>query len=255
MLRIHGPFVCCLCGRGFDGCNAPSLSEGEGTTDGSEIVTMPLFSLSRRGAITVGTIAFCAAAVPAWAWNSTEISGALPALQFRLTRASDGKEVGAADFKGKVVLLYFGYTYCPDVCPATLLNITDLLKSLGKQADDVRVLFVTVDPNRDTLRLLAQYTAAFAPQVVGLRGTPDELATLAKRYRVSYSVEPKSGGHDYEVTHSSAVYVFDRQGAARLVFTGLSQPNAPTAPALADLRELVSNGAHTSWWRSLLRLL
>jgi protein SCO1 len=216
---------------------------------------MPLLSFSRRAVIAAGAFAFCAAATPAWAWNSTEISGALPALDFRMTRASDGKEVSAAEFKGKVVLLYFGYTFCPDVCPATLLNITNMLKSVGKQADDVRVLFVTVDPNRDTLPVLAQYTAAFAPQVVGLRGTPDQLATLAKRYRVSYSVEPKSGGHGYNVTHSSAVYVFDRQGKARLVFTSLSLPNAPTAPALADLRELVTNGPQGSWWHRLLGLL
>ena len=101
------------------------------------------------------------------------------------------KTTTAADYKGKVVLLYFGYTYCPDVCPTTLFNIAQMLKTMGKRADDVRVLFVTVDPNRDTLPVLKQYTEAFAPQVVGSRGTPDQLAALAKRYRVAYSVELK----------------------------------------------------------------
>jgi protein SCO1/2 len=189
------------------------------------------------------------------AWNSTEISGALPPLEFTLTRASDGKAVTAADFKGKIALLYFGYTMCPDACPTTLLNLSEMLKSLGKQADDVRVLFVTVDPDRDTLPVLKQYTEAFGPQVVGLRGTPDELATLAKRYRVSYSVEPAANGHGEEVTHSSALYVFDRQGEVKLLFSGLSLEKADTAPQIADLRELVTYGAKGSWWHRLLSLL
>jgi protein SCO1/2 len=189
------------------------------------------------------------------AWNSTDVSGALPPLAFTMTRASDGKTVTAADLKGKVVLLYFGYTFCPDVCPTTLLNISDMLKSLGKEADDVRVLFVTVDPNRDTLPVLKQYTNAFAPQIVGLRGTPDQLATLAKRYRVSYSVKPASQGHPYEVTHSSAVYVFDRQSNIKLLFSGLALPNAKTKPEEADLRKLVTQSSDENWWHRLMDYL
>jgi protein SCO1 len=189
---------------------------------------------------------------PARAWNSTDMSGALPALKFTMTRASDGKTVTAADFKGKIVLLYFGYTFCPDVCPTTLMNVTDMLKHMGKQADDVRLLFVTVDPNRDTLAVLKQYTESFAPQVVGLRGTPDQLATLAKRYRVAYSVTPASNGHRYEVTHSSAVYVFNRTGDIKLIFTSLSKPNVKLAPTLADLRGMVAGEGSGTWWRRLL---
>ena len=180
------------------------------------------------------------------------MSGALPALKFTMTRASDGKTVTAADFKGKIVLLYFGYTFCPDVCPTTLMNVTDMLKHMGKQADDVRLLFVTVDPNRDTLAVLKQYTESFAPQVVGLRGTPDQLATLAKRYRVAYSVTPASNGHRYEVTHSSAVYVFNRTGDIKLIFTSLSKPNVKLAPTLADLRGMVAGEGSGTWWRRLL---
>jgi protein SCO1/2 len=186
------------------------------------------------------------------AWNSTDMTGALPALKFAMTRASDGKTVTAADFKGKIVLVYFGYTFCPDVCPTTLMNVTDMLKHLGKQADDVRMLFVTVDPNRDTLAVLKQYTGSFAPQVVGLRGTPDQLATLAKRYRVAYSVTPAHDGQPYEVTHSSAVYVFNRAGDIKLIFTALSKPNVKLAPTLADLRGMVAGEGSGSWWRRLL---
>lgn len=183
------------------------------------------------------------------AWNSTDMTGTLPSLDFTMTRASDGKAVTSADFKGKIVLLYFGYTFCPDVCPTTLLDIATMLKTLGKDADDVRVLFVTVDPGRDTLPVLKSYTAAFAPQVIGLRGTPDQLATLAKRYRVAYSVQPGSDGNPPEVTHGSAVYVFDRNGAIRLLFTGLAVPNAKLTGMTADLRQLVLQSGHVSLWR------
>jgi len=221
------------------------------------MMTGGYFHSSRRDVLTglVGLSAAVLASGPAAAWNSTEISGAFPPLEFTLTRASDGKTVTAADFKGKIALLYFGYTMCPDACPTTLLNLSEMLKPLGKQADDVRILFVTVDPNRDTLPVLKQYTEAFGPQVVGLRGTPDELATLAKRYRASYSVEPAANGHDGEVTHSSALFVFDRQGEVKLLFSGLSLAKANTAPQIADLRELVTYGAKGSWWHRLLSLL
>jgi protein SCO1 len=192
---------------------------------------------------------------PARAWNSTDMTGVMPRLDFTMTRASDGKAVSAADYKRKIVLLYFGYTNCPDVCPTTLLNIADMLKSLGKKADDVRVLFVTVDPNRDSLDVLKQYTGAFAPQIDGLRGTPDQLATLAKRYRVSYSVTPAQDGKPYEVTHGAAVYVFNRAGDIKLVFTGLSQPNQKLAPARADLRAMVNGAGSDSWWQRLLSML
>jgi protein SCO1 len=185
------------------------------------------------------------------AWNSTDMIGALPSLDFTMTRASDGKTVTSADFKGKVVMLYFGYTSCPDVCPTTLLDITTMLKTLGKDADDVRVLFVTVDPGRDTLPVLKSFTAAFAPQVVGLRGTPDQLATLAKRYRIAYAVQPASDGNSPEVTHGSAVYVFDRGGAIRLLFTGLAVSNAKLTGMSADLRQLVLQPGHVSVWRRI----
>lgn len=214
-------------------------------------------AISRRAALVgaAAAVTGLVTAAPAFAWNSTDLSGALPALQFTMTRASDGKTVTAADFKGKIVLLYFGYTFCPDVCPTTLLNLTTMLKSVGKDADAVRVLFVTVDPDRDTLSVLKEYTEAFAPQVVGLRGTPDELATLAKRYRLSYSVTPAADGHPYEVTHSSAVYVFDRAGNIKLLFSGLALAKADTEPELADLRTLIAGSREGGWWHRLFGLL
>ena len=212
-----------------------------------------LLSWPVAATMLIALLAF--AGSPAWAWYSKDMTGVLPALNFTMTRASDGKTVTAADYKGKIVLLYFGYTTCPDVCPTTLLNVTDMLKTLGKRADDVRMLFVTVDPNRDTLAILKEYTDAFAPQVVGLRGTPDQLTTLAKRYRVSYSVTPAHDGKPYEVTHGAAVYVFNRQGDIKLLLTRLSTANTKLAPMTEDLREMVAGAGRDSWWRRLLSWL
>ncbi|MGH9518587.1 MAG: SCO family protein, partial [Terriglobales bacterium] len=118
-------------------------------------------------------LASCSKAAP---WHALNVSGSAPPLQFSMTRASDGKLVTSADYRGQVVMLYFGYTFCPDVCPTTLANLSRILGQLGPDAQQVRVLFVTVDPNRDTLAVLKAYVKNFAPQVDGLRGTPDQLA-------------------------------------------------------------------------------
>jgi protein SCO1/2 len=156
---------------------------------------------------------------PAQSFHMTNISGGMPKLDFRMT--ADGKPVSAADFRGKVVALYFGYTHCPDVCPATLANLADMA---AKVADsDVRVLFVTVDPERDSDAVMADYAKAFSPQVVGLRGTSNALASLARTYRVAYEVKK---GPPYEVMHSNAVFFFDRNGRAQLVTTDTSDASA-----------------------------
>ena len=151
----------------------------------------------------------------------TDISGAMPVLDFHMTRASDGAAVTGADYRGKVVALYFGYTNCPDVCPATLANLTGMLEKV--KSPDVRVLFVSVDPARDSIPSLKKYTAAFSPRIEGLRGSDNDLARFARRYRVAYSVDPKP---PYTVMHSNAVFFFDRSGRARLVTTDTSDTSA-----------------------------
>ncbi len=188
-------------------------------------------------------------------WHETEITGALPPLALTMTRADDGRTVTAADYRGKIVLLYFGYTFCPDVCPLTLSNIAQILDRLGPQADQVRVLFVTVDPDRDTLPVLKQYADAFGPEVDGLRGDPGQLAALAKRYRVAYSVAPKTAEHDYEVSHGSAVYVFDRSGEVRLLLSSLSTGTPEIPDTAADLRRLIEGPQSQSLVQRLLNLL
>jgi protein SCO1 len=188
-------------------------------------------------------------------WHAIDVSGSLPSLSFTMTRAEDGKEVTQAAYHGQVVLLYFGYTNCPDVCPQTLANLDDILTRLGAAARDVRVLFVTIDPNRDTAPVLTAYARNFGPQIVGLRGTPDQLARLARRYRVVYSVTPASEDHPYEVTHSSAVYVFDGSGAARLIIASLNTNAPDLAGIAADLKRLVGEaqpGGVRAWLRRVV---
>jgi protein SCO1/2 len=204
---------------------------------------MSVAGTSRRAVLSAGLAAGLLAAGPASAdhgWHDIDMEGVSPPLSFSMTRASDGKTVTEADYRGKLVLLYFGYTFCADVCPMTLANLARILQPLRKQAAQVRLLFVTVDPNRDTLPALKQYVAAFGPQVVGLRGTPDQLTALARRYRVAFSVKPVSNGSPYEVTHSSAIWVFDRTGAVRLLVPSLATADADISGVTFDLRRLLA---------------
>jgi len=154
-------------------------------------------------------------------FHMTDISGAMPRLDFHMTRASDGAAVSGESYRGRVTILYFGYTNCPDVCPATLANLAGMLGKLNSK--NVEILFVTVDPGRDTLAALKDYTRAFSPQIEGLRGTDNQLADLARRYRVAYSVEPKA---PYTVMHSNAVFFFDVDGRVRLVTTDTTDTSA-----------------------------
>jgi protein SCO1/2 len=159
----------------------------------------------------------------------------MPRLEFEMERAQDRRPVSADAYRGKVVLLYFGYTHCPDICPATLANLSDALQRLKDRAPDVRVLFVTVDPDRDSEKVLGEYVRAFAPEIDGLRGSKDALASLARRYRVAYSVTPASSGNTYSVMHSQAVFFFDRDGRARLVTTSTDN----TSEIADDIRHLL----------------
>lgn len=168
-------------------------------------------------------------------WQLANVSGHLPDLRFNLTNDLD-QPVTAAAYRGKVALLYFGYTHCPDVCPLTLAHLHQVLQKLGPAADGVQVLFVSVDPARDTPAVLRQYVAAFDPHIVGLTGTQDQIAAIAKRYRAYYEREtPKTPSANYAVSHSSAIYIFDRDGRARLLET----PGDPQAAVVHDLRLLL----------------
>jgi protein SCO1/2 len=121
-----------------------------------------------------------------------------------------------ADFKGKAVVLFFGYTHCPDVCPTTMAELSQALQQLGTNAARVQVLFVTIDPARDTPNVLSQYVSAFNPTFVGLRPDDAELAKVAKDFRVYYAKVPGKSPDSYTMDHTAASYVFDPSGKLRL---------------------------------------
>jgi protein SCO1/2 len=198
-------------------------------------------TISRRAVITLAAASALGACSMGGSgkWHGTDVTGSTPDLAFTMTRASDGQTVGAGDYRGKIVMLYFGYTYCPDVCPMTLSHVAQVLSRVKGAQQNVRVLFVTVDPARDDLKTVHDYVANFGPEFVGLRGTDDELATLAKRYRVAYSVHPDPDPAKYAVMHSSALYVFDRDGKARLLISDLSTPTPAIAATANDIQRLV----------------
>lgn len=197
-------------------------------------------TISRRLVLLGGTL-LLAAPSPAFAydWHGTDITGYVPNLSFDMMDANTGKPVTQADFRGEFVLLYFGYTQCPDVCPLTLQRVAQVFDTLGKDRQHFRFLFVTVDPDRDTLPILKGYTAAFSPLFVGLRGDGNAVARFARRYRIGYSVSPATKTHPYEVTHSSAIYVFAPDGSPRLLLGSLSTTDPDIAGTAADLEHLL----------------
>jgi protein SCO1 len=152
---------------------------------------------------------------------------------FRLA-ASTGGSVSADQLRGKPFLLFFGYTHCPDVCPTTLAEISDLVEELRKGGRDVRAFFVSVDPERDTPEILRDYLSSFGDTVVGLTGTREEVDRVVKSYRAFAECVPRDNG-DYVVNHSAHVYVMGAEG--RLL--GMLAPQEPREAQLAKLRRLL----------------
>jgi protein SCO1/2 len=125
----------------------------------------------------------------------------------------DGKRVTDRDLRGKYVLIYFGYTFCPDVCPTTLNQVAEAMDRLGPRADRVQPVFITIDPRRDTPPVMKQYVASFGPRIMGLTGTEAEIAAVAKEFRVYYAPHRTGDGpNDYTMDHSSVLYLLDPDG-------------------------------------------
>lgn len=146
-------------------------------------------------------------------FRSTDITGADYGRDFALTD-HNGRPRTLADFRGKVVVLNFGYTQCPDICPTTLADLAGAVRTLGADAARVQVLFVTVDPERDTREVLSQYVPAFDSGFLGLYGDPEATRRVAKEFKVFFEKEPTGSG--YTVNHSAQSYVIDAQGRLRL---------------------------------------
>jgi protein SCO1/2 len=144
----------------------------------------------------------------------TDVTGAGFGKELNLTD-HNGKPRTLADFRGKVVTVFFGFTHCPDACPTTLVEMAQVAKELGPDADKLQVLFVTVDPERDTQKILAQYVPSFHPGFLGLYGDAEATARAAREFKVYFNKQPaKNGG--YSVDHSAGTFVLDREGRLRL---------------------------------------
>jgi protein SCO1/2 len=148
-------------------------------------------------------------------FENTDITGAPYAQNFALTD-HNGKPRTLADFRGKLVVMFFGYTQCPDACPTTMAELAGVMQQLGPQAEQVQVLFVTIDPERDTQALLAQYVPAFDPRFLGLYGNEAATATVARDFKVFYAKVPGKVQGEYSMDHTDGCYVFDREGKIRL---------------------------------------
>ena len=189
----------------------------------------------RRVVAPLAFLALAACSRPAQPWHLTDVSGHLPDLDFSLVDDS-GAHVTGQSFAGRTTLVYFGYTHCPDVCPETMARLMQVLARVGPDADNARIVFISVDPARDTPALLRAYVRAFDDKhAVGLTGADRAIEAVAQRYRVAYQMEKRDPNGAYEVTHSSAVYIFDRDGHARLLATDRDSIDA----IAADLRRVI----------------
>ena len=168
-------------------------------------------------------------------FHGTDVTGLeIPGLQ--LADAA-GRPRSLAEFRNQLVVVIFGYTQCPDVCPTTLHDYAQAMKALGKDAGQVQVLFVTVDPKRDTAELLRQYVGAFDPRFIGLRGEAGALDRVVKDFHIYVDTRPGRTPESYTVDHSSQVFVFDRSGKLRLMINA----GTPSADIASDLRVLLDN--------------
>ena len=167
-------------------------------------------------------------------FNGVDVTGADYGRDLSLPDA-DGRTRTLADFAGKVAVVFFGYTHCPDVCPTTMAELAQLKRSLGADGERLQAVFVTVDPERDQAGALKQYVAGFDPAFVALRGTPEQTLATAKSFKVFYSKVPAKGGAGYTVDHTAGTYVFDARGRLRL----FERYGTPPEALRADIRRLL----------------
>jgi len=179
--------------------------------------------------------AWLAACTPAGpSFKGSDVTGATFGRDFALTDPA-GQPRTLADYRGKAVAVFFGYTQCPDVCPTTLAALAEATRALGADADKVQVVFITVDPDRDTAALLAQYVPAFDPRFVGLRGDAAATERVAREFKVIYQKVPGTAPGRYTMDHSAGVFLFDRAGRLRVY-----ESSADPAVLAHDLRTLLA---------------
>lgn len=161
------------------------------------------------------------------AFHGTVIQSPDPSFDFTL--ASSTGDISLSDYRGKLVLIYFGYTFCPDICPATLGNVSQALRELGTKAEDVQLIMVSLDQERDTPAELAKYVEHFHPSFVGVTGSQEKLAEVASLYGIYFQKTEGSAGTGYLIDHTATLLVVDREGYLKLVF-----PFGVTASEIAN---------------------
>lgn len=190
------------------------------------------------GGAAAGLLAGCErAAPPAPRFNAIDITGAEYAGDFDLPD-TEGRRRHIADFKGKVTVVFFGYTQCPDVCPVTMVELAQAKRALGPDGQRVQGVFITVDPERDTPALLKAYLDNFDAGFVGLRGSDEETKATARRFKVYYAKVPAKTHDGYTVDHTAGSFVYDAQGRVRL----FSRYGSGVDALLADLKALLAQG-------------
>ena len=193
----------------------------------------PLLSLA-TGLALVATLAGCDWHRPAPTVQSTDITGVEWGRDFHLTD-HHGTPRSVADFRGKVVLVFFGYTHCPDMCPTSLAKMAAVVEQLGKRGERVQGIFITVDPARDTAEVLAKYVPAFHSTFIGLRGDMATTAKTAESFKLFFKLQAPDASGNYTVDHFGAIFAFDPQGRLRL----LIRPQAAVDAIAGDLNQLL----------------
>jgi protein SCO1 len=191
-------------------------------------------------AVMVAAIAVSAGATAMWmglslraqVQSSTKVGGPFTLVD------DTGAEVTEAALKGRPTVMYFGYTFCPEVCPTTLTELAQWIRMLGPDADKLNYVFVTVDPERDTPKVMHDYVSAFDPRIRGFTGTPDQIAKVAGEFRVYYKRIPASDG-GYGIDHTAGLYLMD----SKVRFLGFIPYQEKTDTAVAKLRKLIAAGA------------
>jgi len=174
------------------------------------------------------------ASPPLYTFHGTQFDPVRPVTDFTLTD-QDGQPVRLSDYHGKLVVLFFGYTHCPDVCPTTLARLNQVMRQLGEAGKSVQVLFVSVDPERDTPAVLKQFLSHFNPMFVGLTGQAEEVAAVNTAFGVYVKKEEVGSAAGYLVTHTTRIYVIDREGRLVLTFPA----DTPVEDIAADLKHLL----------------
>lgn len=189
----------------------------------SSVLRPLLYGTMLAAALALPAAVQASAGAPAAQPLIHKVAGFLPDLKFTLAGAGE-REVTEKALAGKVVVMFFGYANCPDICPTTMGQLSMVMQKLGEDANQARILFISVDPHRDRPDQLQAYVNMFDPKAIGLSGTERQVASVARRYRVAYQIEKPKGDDPerYEVTHGRGIYIFDQQGKARLLASDAS---------------------------------